>query len=88
MAVPSSVGDVKIVSPISTFVLNTLTLKKRVFFFFTSGPNLLKITYNRVDSIKSTHILARYCCLVGLHLSMSISMTEVLVDRKQDNRQC
>ena len=34
MAVPFPVGDVKIVSPISTFVLNTLTLKKRVFFFF------------------------------------------------------
>ena len=29
MAVPSPVGDVKIVSPISTFVLNTLTLKKK-----------------------------------------------------------
>ena len=27
MAVPSPVGEVKIVSPISTFVLNTLTLK-------------------------------------------------------------
>ena len=33
MAVPSPVGDVKVVSPISTFVLNTLTLKKRCFFF-------------------------------------------------------
>ena len=32
MAVPSPVGDVKIVSPISTFVLNTLTLKKSAFF--------------------------------------------------------
>ena len=31
MAVTSSVGDVKIVSPISTFVLNTLTLKKCIF---------------------------------------------------------
>ena len=31
MAVPSPVGDVKIVSPISIFVLNTLTLKKSVF---------------------------------------------------------
>ena len=29
MAVPSPVGDVKIVSPISTFMLNTLTLKKK-----------------------------------------------------------
>ena len=28
MVVPSPVGDVKIVCPISTFVLNTLTLKK------------------------------------------------------------
>ena len=28
MAVPSPVGDVKIVFPISTFVLDTLTLKK------------------------------------------------------------
>ena len=36
MTVPSPVRDVKIVSPISTFVLNTLTLKKCVslFFFF------------------------------------------------------
>ena len=33
MAVPSPVGDVKIVSPISTFVLNTLTLKKKGFFY-------------------------------------------------------
>ena len=33
MAVPSPVGGVKIVSPISTFVLNTLTLKKSAFFF-------------------------------------------------------
>ena len=37
MAVPSPVGDVRIVSPISTLVLNTLTLKKtKVFFFFFS----------------------------------------------------
>ena len=37
MTVPSPVRDVKIVSPISTFVLNTLTLKKvrfSLFFFF------------------------------------------------------
>ena len=33
MAVPSPVWDVKIVSPISTFVLNTLILKKVRFFF-------------------------------------------------------
>lgn len=32
MVVPSLVGDVKIVSPVSTFVLNTLTLKKMQFF--------------------------------------------------------
>ena len=32
MAVPSPVGDVKLVSSISTFVLNTLTLKKVHFF--------------------------------------------------------
>ena len=36
MAVPSPLGDVKIVSPISTFVLNTLTLKKKVHFYFSS----------------------------------------------------
>ena len=30
MAVPSPVGDVKIVSPINPFVLNTLTLKYKV----------------------------------------------------------
>ena len=34
MAVPSPVGDVKIVSPISTLVLNTLTLKTTKVFFF------------------------------------------------------
>ena len=33
MAVPSPVEDVKIVFPVSTFVLNTLTLKKSEFFF-------------------------------------------------------
>ena len=36
MAVSSPVGDVKIVSPISAFVLNALTLKEteeRIFFF-------------------------------------------------------
>ena len=32
MAVPSPVGDVKIVSSISTFVLNTLTHNKGAFF--------------------------------------------------------
>ena len=36
MAAPSPLGDVKIVSPISTFVLNTLTLKKKVHFYFSS----------------------------------------------------
>ena len=35
MAVPSPLGDVKIVSPISTFVLNTFTLNKKFFFFFS-----------------------------------------------------
>ena len=34
MVVPSPVGDGKIVSPISTFVLNTLTLKKSAIFFY------------------------------------------------------
>ena len=34
MAVSSPVGDVKIVSLISTFVLNALTLKERIFLFF------------------------------------------------------
>ena len=33
--VPSPVGDVKIVSPISAFVLNTLTLKYSAFIFCT-----------------------------------------------------
>ena len=37
MAVPSPVGDVRIVSPISTFVLNTLTLKKKCVFFSESN---------------------------------------------------
>ena len=34
MAVPSPVGEVKILSPVSTFVLNTLTLKSSVVIFF------------------------------------------------------
>ena len=34
MVVPSPVGDVKIVSSSSTFVLNTLTLKKSAIFFY------------------------------------------------------
>ena len=33
MAVPSPVGDLKIVSPIGTFVLNTLMLRLSAFFF-------------------------------------------------------
>ena len=39
MAVPSPVGEVKILSPVTTFVLNTLTLKSSavVFFFLDSG---------------------------------------------------
>ena len=39
MAVPSPVGEVKILSPVSTFVLNTLTLKSSavIFFFSVSG---------------------------------------------------
>ena len=41
MAVPSPVGDVKIVSPISTFVLNTLTLKKKGGFFLCFFRSLL-----------------------------------------------
>ena len=32
MAVPSRVGELKIVSPITAFVLNTLTLKQGMFF--------------------------------------------------------
>ena len=36
MAVPSPVGEVKILSPVSTFVLNTLTLKSSAVFFFFS----------------------------------------------------
>ena len=34
MAVPSPLGDVKIESLISTFVLNKLTLKQKVHLFF------------------------------------------------------
>ena len=33
MAVPSPVGDVKILSPVSTFVLNPLTLKSSAFIY-------------------------------------------------------
>ena len=43
MAAPSPVGDVNIVSPISTFVLNTSTLKLSAFFhyFSTYSPFLI-----------------------------------------------
>ena len=34
MVIPSPVGDVKVVSPTSTFLLNTLTPIYSVFFFF------------------------------------------------------
>ena len=36
----SPVGDIKIVSPISTSVLNTLTLKESAFFKWYNGMNL------------------------------------------------
>ena len=35
MAVPSPVGDVKTMFPISTFVLNTLTVKKVSFLWYS-----------------------------------------------------
>ena len=35
MAVASPVEDLKIVSPIGTFVLNTLTFKKAHFYFYS-----------------------------------------------------
>ena len=41
ITVPSTVVDVKTVSPISTFVLNTLTLKQSaIFLFLHSGARL------------------------------------------------
>ena len=41
MAVPSPAGDVEMVSPISTFVLNTLTLKQSAYIFspWSSWPS-------------------------------------------------
>ena len=52
MAVPSPLGDVKIVFPISTFVLNTLTLKKTVHFFLVQSicnlrPQIRYVFQNR-----------------------------------------
>ena len=52
MVVPSPLGDVKIVSPISTFVLNTLTLKKKVHFFLVQSicnlrPQIRYVFQNR-----------------------------------------
>ena len=43
MAVPSPVGDVKIVSPISSFVLNTLTLQKKGLVFRGGGGGVFII---------------------------------------------
>ena len=55
MAVLSPVGvtgDVKIVSPISTFVLNTLTLKENVFFFnYTYKLHFLRFLAEVIVSI-------------------------------------
>ena len=42
MAVPSRVGEVKIVPPISAFVLNTLTLKVHFFFHAVTLPCFLR----------------------------------------------
>ena len=47
MAVPSPLGDVKIVSPISTFVLNTLTLKKSALFYFIYLFFLVEPTFKK-----------------------------------------
>ena len=54
MAVPSPVGDVKIVSPIGTFVLNTLTLKKCIFFVLNNFAitvcferNMMIVSHNK-----------------------------------------
>ena len=42
MAAPSPVGDVKIVSPVSTFVLNTLALKESPFFLKKKNKSVRK----------------------------------------------
>ena len=39
MAVPSPPGEVKMVSPIITFMLNTLTLKENTFVFANTRHN-------------------------------------------------
>ena len=68
MAVSSPVGDVKIVSPISTFVLNALTLKeteKKIFFFWSSRMvNLLQpVRLTKTLPVRSTTQI----CVVTRH---------------------
>ena len=68
MAVSSPVGDVKIVSPISAFVLNALTLKEteeRIFFFWSSlMVNLLQpVRLTKTLPVRSTTQI----CVVTRH---------------------
>ena len=64
MAVPSPVEDVKIVSPVSTFVLNTLTLKKSEFFSLSeriySFPRLARTWPPKLISLSSPSSLASF----------------------------
>ena len=49
MAVPSSVADVKIVSPIRTFVLNILTLNALFIIRFKQQTMIAELYSDRID---------------------------------------
>ena len=62
MEVPSPVGDVKVVSPISNFVLNTLTLKY-------SQTSLIRTPkgQNQVSTLqRCPHYRGRECMIFGI----------------------
>ena len=62
MAVPPPVGDVKIVSPISTFVLNTLTLNDFFFIIRFKQQNMIaELHSDRID-LHSHLTHTQLCC--------------------------
>ena len=87
MAVPSPVGDVKIVSPIKTFVLNTPTLKKCIFF---SGialltDNILHLHYNEIEheceAISGKNDKIARNCLVSTLNCIVMRMSKVICEK-------
>ena len=68
MAIPSPVGDVKIVSPISTFVLNTLELKQSAFFCMHVST-LVKLKYLWEKVWK--------CCMQNKRMGLYGNLTQI-----------